>query len=79
MDENLTKIDLNVLIGQIDEALREIENDEQNLEVQNQLELSKMHLMTYQSRLVEPMTENAKQLIVSNITIKFTIFYNYLP
>lgn len=67
---------MNVLINQIDEALRAIPNDDVNFEVRNQLELSKMHLITYQSRLVEPMTENAKQLIVSGTLIKCATNYH---
>ncbi|XP_071052205.1 prominin-like protein isoform X2 [Onthophagus taurus] len=63
LDHNLTTVDLKFLIEQLDAAIQAVERHRIQDSIQNQLKNSKMHLETYQVKLVDPMTENAEKLI----------------
>lgn len=75
MDDNLTKVDLNYLVKQLDVVLETVNRRMVPAEIKANLEVSKLHLETYQEKLVVPMTQNAEKLIVGpfNSMFKFEV------
>ncbi|KAK9710591.1 Prominin [Popillia japonica] len=63
LDDNLTKVDLNYLVKQLDAVLETVNRRMVPEEIKANLQVSKLHLETYQEKLVVPMTQNAEKLI----------------
>ncbi|GJQ86906.1 hypothetical protein Trydic_g11778 [Trypoxylus dichotomus] len=63
LDDNLTKVDLNYLVKQLDVVLDTINRRMVPDDIKAKLQVSKLHLETYQEKLVVPMTQNAEKLI----------------
>ncbi|KAI4455960.1 prominin prom protein [Holotrichia oblita] len=63
LDDNLTKVDLNYLVKQLDVVIETVNRRMVPEEIKANLQVSKLHLETYQEKLVVPMTQNAEKLI----------------
>lgn len=65
MKRNFTNVDLEDIQVRLAELLKLAESNEQLNPIYNELRLNELHFRTYQEKIVIPMKEKAKQVIVS--------------
>lgn len=64
MADNFTTVSLNTLVDDIEKLIEALKDTVDFEDIVDSLRLNVLHLSTYQTRLVEPMTEGATNMVV---------------